>query len=143
MLTNLTLNLNISFFNEDSMLLEIKTDSNDLLFNSTFKNNKYSIEFEVELPTKLILTLSKRNPGDTEIDANGNLVQDKNIHLHSIKIFDTEIESYKLTDSIISYKDLDGNPVSPTWFWNKNGTVVIDFDDPDPLCWLLRHQEIW
>lgn len=143
MRTNLTLNLNVSSFNDDQMAIQIS--ANQLLILPTTKLNtgEQSISFDIELPTKINIALSNRFENETEVDEFGKILQDKNIHLTSIKIFNTSIDSYKLTNRILEYKDNHDSIITPGFFWNVNGSVTITIDQDDPLVWLVKHQELW
>lgn len=143
MQTNLTLNLEIGFFNNQSMTLRILSNGHEVVPLRKFTSATESITFAVDLPTNIDILLSDRLDSDTELDHDYNIVQDKNIHLKSIVLFDTLFESYKFPPEILKYTDYNNTTIDPNFFWNKNGKVSINLDDEDPLGWILKHHDIW
>lgn len=143
MKTNLTFNLKVGFFQGRSMTLQILSNQQELWPSTGFERPVEQITLQVDLPARIEFVLSNRNRSDTEIDKDGNILQDKFIHLESLVVFDTLIESYKISQDVMVYRDNDQEIINPSFFWNKNGKAILDIDQSDPLCWLLHHQELW
>jgi hypothetical protein len=144
MKTNITFDLKIGFFQNQSMVLQIESDDELILPPTQFSTlSDVSLNVSVSLPVNLKINVSGRHPGDTAVDQNGCILQDKYIHLQNIVIFETKIETYKMPQNILLYKDVDGNIIEPSYFWNCNGEITLSIDDADPLFWLLKHHEVW
>lgn len=144
MKTNITFDLEIGTFQNQSMILEINSNNKLLLSPTQFSTaGNTSINFSANLPANFKIIVTGRQPGDTEVDQNGRILQDKYIYLQNIIIFETKIETYKMPKNILSYKDTNGEILEPSHFWNRNGEIVLSIDDSDPLLWLLRHHEVW
>ena len=144
MKTDITFDFQIGFFRNQSMTLQILQRSEEIYAPTQFiPGRDASITVSVELPANLKIVVSGRHPQDTEIDQYGHILQDKYIHLAHLVIFGTKIETYKIPQNIMHYKDVNGAFIQPSFFWNRNGEVELAIDDSDPLFWLLRHDEMW
>lgn len=127
-----------------SMTMSICDKSNNLKFIQLPSGNK-EVEIIVTLPTEVKIDLDNRSPQDVEVDSNGNIIENKFIHLQKLKIENIEIPDFKLNlckDSI-SYIDTENKLIDNSFYWDKNGTFTIKFNEPDPLIWWLNHKELW
>lgn len=143
MKTNLILNLDIGLVDQQSMSAEIYVDDLLISHRQIFDQPSTSIDLEIKLPCKIMIQLSGRNNNDTKIDQQGNILQDKYIHLKNIEIFDTTIDSYKIPEKILKYKPDHLIQLKNRFFWNRNGKVILSIDQADPLVWLLKNPELW
>jgi len=143
MKTNLILNLDIGLVDQQSMTAEIYVDGLPVDHQPIFDQTSTSIDLEIELPCKIMIQLSGRTDNDTKIDQQGNILQDKYIHLKNIEIFDTTIDSYKIPEKFLEYRPDHSIKLKNRFFWNRNGKVILSIDQADPLVWLLKNPELW
>lgn len=142
MKTKVILDLEVGLYNGKGFTIAVKDSSKVLLDATTLTNTKTSLQFELDLPQTLVINLSGRSSQDIEVDQDYNVIQEKSICLQSIRIWDTEVPAYRLSN-VMLYHDSHGNQRLPNFFWNSNGTVTIEIGHQDPLVWLIQHQELW
>jgi|TARA_R100000008_G_C3532559_1_gene140113 hypothetical protein len=145
MKATLTLNLEIGFYEGQSMTMQVLSNSEEVVPTRTFSDAKTPITFDLNLPTKLDIILDNRLDSDVRTDAQGNIIENKYIHLKRMDFNFLEIDDWRLTNDldVLSYADVNGKSIDNTTFWNKNGTVSINFSDSDPALWMLKHDELW
>jgi len=110
----------------------------------SFDNTVAKIQIHVDLPAMIEIRLANRAESDTEIDEQGNIVQDKFLHLTSIEIFDTVIDSFKMHQGILRFcPDQSDHAAENNFFWNRNGNVYLHIDQTNALEWLFKNPELW
>jgi len=85
-----------------------------------------TINRTVTLPCKLTFITGNKNPLiDTQLDADGKIIQDKFIEI-------TDIQLGRFPVNI--YKCLQGQS-----YWGLSGSVSVNFDEPNFLLWHLKN----
>ena len=142
--TNLIFNLQIGLFDQESMTAEIFANGQAQTGILSFNETCAKIRINVDLPAMIEIRLANRNELDTEIDAEGNIVQDKFLHLTSIEIFDTVIDSFKIDQRILRFcPDQSEHAAENNFFWNRNGRAYLHIDQADALEWLFKNPDLW
>lgn len=110
----------------------------------SFADTHAKIHIHVELPAMIEIRLSNRGESDTQVDEQGRIVQDKFLHLTSIEIFDTVIDSFKIDERILRFcPDRPDHTPGKNFFWNRNGRAYLNIDQADALEWLLKNPDLW
>ena len=74
MKATLTLNLEIGFYEGQSMTMQVLSNSEEVVPTRTFSDAKTPITFDLNLPTKLDIILDNRLDSDVRTDAQGNII---------------------------------------------------------------------
>jgi hypothetical protein len=143
MKTNLILNLNVGLFNHQSMSMSIMVNGIEKIPSRFFDSVTASISLEIDLPAQVDIMLNGREYNDIEIANDGKILQEKFLHLTDIEIFDTKIETYRMTETVLTFENSHQQKQTPAFYWNNNGKVSLKFDHEDPLIWLFHHPELW
>ena len=142
--TKITFNLEIGLFDQQSMTAEIFAHGQAQTPVLDFANTHSKIHIHVELPAMIEIRLAGRGESDTQINEQGHILQDKFLHLTSIEIFDTVIDSFKMAEHILRFcPDQLCHALGENFFWNRNGCAYLNIDQADALEWLLKNPKLW
>lgn len=111
--------------------------NNDLIYSTDqIDEEKLSFEFLVDLPLTLTFKVDGKNIGDTEVDAQGNIVRDKCVILNALSINGIWVKRWMLENKLIEFTDSNGEKTVHNYF-GKNGTARFTIPYSDLLeFWL-------
>ena len=95
-----------------------------------------TVEIDIPLPCKILLTTSGKNPNDTNVDENGNITGDKFIKINRIKLDNFEMNEMYM-HQYIGMRDTSGNWHTGCYL-GFNGDMLIDFKMDDILDQFLE-----
>lgn len=132
--SNLTLEFEIGFINNSNMTMKINGQTFD-----TFNDSKFVYTKEIELPTELYIELSGKGTNDTLVDQTGKVIKDKYILLKNIMLDGVGCAPFYCNKAIV----LDtGTDKIKSPYWGFNGSVRINFNEPNGFRWLIKTQNL-
>ena len=119
-----------------TMSLDILANGETILHKDSFDTDRYSFSAHVPWPCHLDLCIDGKNQAvDTQVDANGQVVQDKYIKLAKLQVDRIPVV---LNNIQLHTADQIVNNV----YFGFNGTVPIELDGPDSFMWHLRQKSL-
>lgn len=123
---------NVGTIDNKSMNIELNYDSKtDRL--TELSSGIFTHTIFIDFPTKCFFLLSGKGEFDTLVDEDGNILQDKFIHLVDIKIDNLSIDQHYLPRFVEFTTEKNETILSS--YWGFNGTCLIDFS-PTPFQWV-------
>jgi len=102
-----------------------------------------SINTKIELPNTITLQLSNKNYGtDTKLNSLNEIIHNKYVQLKQLKFGGIIWDSEKLFHLCAYNTDQDTNTINTT-FWDKNGTITIDFFDKHFIQFHLHYNNLF
>ena len=108
------------------MTLQILHDDN--VFMVAGSEGKANLEFDIVLPTRIVLKFSGKNPNtDTLVDSTGNIIEDM-----YVKITKVNFDGFDLSDMFLHKKivlDTNDGQQIVTSYIGFNGTINFEFNE--------------
>lgn len=105
-------------------------------------HGNYRLSTKISLPTQLIIQLSNKNyRTDTKVDKHNSIINNKFIQLKSLSLGNLSFPQSTLIQ-LCSYKTDIDDLVRFDSFWDRNGTVSMDFFDKDFVEFHLHYHNI-
>lgn len=102
-----------------------------------------SITTKIALPNTITLRLSNKNYGtDTKLNSQNEIIQNKYVQLKQLKFGSINWDPDKLFHLCAYNTDQDTNTINTT-FWDKNGTITIDFFDKHFIQFHLHYNNLF
>jgi len=98
------------------------------------------LSFNIQLPTTFTLTLTNKEPMDTIVDKNNNILKDKFIRVETLIVDNLRVSEYILP-KLFNIITVDGQQVC-SHYWGFNGIVTLDMNSNDSLEWHLKTQSL-
>lgn len=138
MVTDINLSFEIGQHSGRSLGLDVIHDGASVYSNHKFNQSRLDIGFSIDLPCRLIFSISGRLDEDTIVDHDGKILHDQYLHLVRISLDGFDIDTWKIPPSHLFYHDTAENH----GFWNRNGQATLVIDEPDAILWILNHKTI-
>lgn len=119
-----------------SMSVQISDHTGVQYFNDSFEPGKVTISCCIAWPTCVTIELGNKSPSDTVIDSDGCVVANKAMEIDCMLINRFPVQ-YELLESQFNCTHHDSDVVTHENFWGFNGQVVINFDQPSPMHYML------
>jgi len=132
-LSELILEFHVSQLNQKSM--SITFINNDL--TDTIKHldeGEYTYKTKIEFPTKFMIKVAGKGPTDTQIDDQGNIINDM-----FIKLTNVTVDGLSCNTEYVYRTNLhtDSGQVVQSNYWGFNGYVELNFDYANSFFWAL------
>ena len=107
----------------------------ELILEKSFGQGQHEIlldmKYDYVYNNKVEIGMKGKNKKyDTKLDANGNIVQDKNIHLKALEIDSINVLDYPAYFNENAKFVVDNKPTEPKYgFWH-NGSTTLEFEAP-------------
>ena len=136
MLTQITFKFIIGRYN-GTMGMAIFSNDQEVLHQEYFDDNSFEFTTELTWPGTVVIKLFNKQIKDTEIDSQGNILNDKYIKLDRLIIDKIVVDDEILRDFVV----LDaGNQLLTERYWGFNGTVKLNFEEEDFFLWVLNQK---
>ena len=119
-----------------SMSIEISDHTGLRYSNKHFEPGSIEIVCEIAWPTCVIITLGNKHPRDTVVNQDGTRVN-KAIEINSMLINRFPV-LHELMESQFNCTHAGSSDITHENFWGFNGQVLINFDKPSPMHYMLE-----
>lgn len=140
MVTDLTLNFLVGHHEDSGPGLHVLNANNTVFQSLSVMSRALTINCKINLPGIIEFVITGKSDSDTVVDHCGNIVKDKFIHFDSMTIGGINIDSWQIPPSCLVVQS--SSDITKNFFWNKNGSVKLIFDQDDPLIWILTHKTL-
>jgi hypothetical protein len=134
--TQITFKFIIGRYN-GTMGMAIFSNGREVLHQEYFDDNSFEFTTEFSWPGTVVIKLFNKQFKDTEIDSQGNILNDKYIKLDSLMIDKIVVDDEILRDFV----NLDTeNQSLKELYWGFNGSVTLTFEEEDFFLWFLNQK---
>ena len=137
--STLRLQMHVSVLKQKSMTIKITSNHRQDLF-ADLEHGLFEYETSLTFPDQILITLDGKGPNDTVVDDKGNIVEDKFIQLLDINVDGLSCNPHFLHHRIFLTTN-SGQTVQSN-YWGFNGTVLLDFLQPNSFFWALESVDI-
>ena len=99
-------------------------------------DGEFVYQTTVNFPADFAIRLAGKEPGDTQVDSNGNIVKDKYIKIVNIEVDGLPCRQHYVHQNITLHTA--DNQEIVTSYWGFNGTVTLDFSEANSFFWALH-----
>lgn len=128
-MTNIKLVLEIGRFQNKTMSLEVFCNGRLILQKTQFETDNFNLSFDTDLPAKIEFQTSGKERFDTEVDANGKILQDKYVLIKGMAIDNIWVKKWFLESRLFS-------PTRSNYF-GQNGIYWFDISCTDIMDFWL------
>lgn len=132
--SNLKLTFEVGTIDNRSMSLTINNQGHISLY-SNLSEGIFVYQDQIEFPCDFKIIVDGKGPLDTQVDEQGNILQDKYIKLTNIEIDRLACDPYYLYKNIV-LNTKDGQQITSN-YWGFNGTIDLDFNQANSFYWGL------
>lgn len=135
--TKIDLTLSLGKVNDMPMSLEIFANDREVYSDLCPDQNRVSLQFECDLPAKIVFKVAGKQEMDTVLDHIGNIVQDKYVKVDQLIVDRMPVERWILESRIFEFTDELGN-INKTNYFGKNGQACLHIDCQDSFDYFLQ-----
>lgn len=129
--TTVKLRFRIGYFQDQTMSMIVRANDQVVLDCEKFNTNHYDLEFQCSLPMLVEFEINGKLPNDTQVDSNGNIVQDKFIAVESMSVDGIWIKRWMLESRIFE------SAYGKTNYFGQNGIVQFQIPYSDIMQFWL------
>jgi hypothetical protein len=136
-ISNLELKFKVSKLNNKSMSIEFFMNGQSIDRYAQLDDGIFTWRSELKFPSTIELKVTGKDPHDTQIDVNGNIIADKYIKLLDIVVDGLPCAKYYV-NKIMLTTDQGKQVISN--YWGFNGSVKLDFTQANSFLWSVSTQ---
>jgi hypothetical protein len=131
------LKFEIAKLDDRSMSMEFVINDVTVDYYEQIDERIFVWESPFNFPSTVDIRVSNKNPNDTRIDQQGNIIADKYIKLLDIVVDGLPCASYYVNK--ITFTPDSGDELI-TNYWGFNGTVRLNFNEENSFYWSIHTQ---
>ena len=135
MKVNLTFLCSITRCN-GSIKLEIFDQTTPIYTAENLPDGPVRIDCSINWPTTITIITSNKTSDDIVVDNDGNIIKDKSIEVTGILINNFPIHQDLIDKLFICQREGSSKITNENW-WGFNGKIKIEFDQPNPMRYML------
>lgn len=135
MKVNLTLLCSVTCVN-GSIKIEMFDQTTPIYAGENLPDGPMRIDCQINWPTTVNIITSNKTSNDMEFDSNGNILKDKSIEVVGMSINNFPIHQDLIDKLFVCQREGSSEITNENW-WGFNGNIKIEFDQPNPMRYML------
>lgn len=130
--SNFIINLAVGKFQGSSMSLKVTANNLEIYNNPDPKEDHIKLDFNCNLPVQIKFIVDNKQNFDTQVDEQGNIVEDKYIQVQQLIIDRMPVDPWILESRLFHF-----STGQTTNYFGTNGVATLDILDLDSFGFFL------